>query len=202
FDQELPIECDDEYWNPEDDGAQAFKQPEDKPSTITFFNCYLRLNNLLGFSLKMLYSLAKTKELLAVRNDKWEEHLVAELDSALNAWVDDLPNHLQWEPNRMEDPNSIFFAQSVHLYCSYYHVQMTIHRPFIPMIRKGASTALPSLAICTNAARSCSHVAEIARQRKKGGVLPHLIVRVVSLPVSLVEDMPRFPRSRLGSSCS
>lgn len=55
IDAELPIECDDEYWETEDPN-KAFVQPPDKPSRITFFNCYLRLNNLLASALKMLVS--------------------------------------------------------------------------------------------------------------------------------------------------
>ncbi|KAJ6498264.1 fungal-specific transcription factor domain-containing protein [Mycena vulgaris] len=171
FDVELPIECDDEFWE-NVDPARAFKQPAGRPSQITFFNCFIRLNNIWAFSLKMLYSLNKTKNLLAVRDDAWEEHIVAELDSALNGWVNSIPSHLRWDPNRRDDN---FFDQSAYLYCTYYRVQMTIHRPFIPMIRTGASTALPSLAICTNAARSCSHVADISKHRKNGTPVPFLV---------------------------
>ncbi|KAJ7686318.1 fungal-specific transcription factor domain-containing protein [Mycena rosella] len=171
FDVELPIECDDEFWENKDP-ARAFKQPAGKPSKITFFNCFIRLNNIWAVSLKMLYSLNKAKSLLAVRDEAWEEHIVAELDSALNGWVDSIPAHLRWDPNRRDDN---FFDQSAYLYCTYYQVQMTIHRPFIPMIRKDASTALPSLAICTNAARSCSHVSDISRHRKNGKPVPNLV---------------------------
>ncbi|KAJ7771013.1 fungal-specific transcription factor domain-containing protein [Mycena maculata] len=171
FDAELPIECDDEYWEPENP-ARAFQQPAGKPSKIAYFTHYVRLNNLLAYSLKMLYSLNKAKKLLAVRDEAWEEHIVAELDSALNGWVDSIPTHLRWDPNRRDD---IFFDQSAMLYCVYYQVQMTIHRPFIPMIRKGAATALPSLAICTNAARSCSHVADMSKIRKNGTAVPFLL---------------------------
>jgi hypothetical protein len=32
----------------------VFKQPAGRPSRISFFNCYIRLNNLLAFSIKML----------------------------------------------------------------------------------------------------------------------------------------------------
>ncbi|KAJ7085250.1 fungal-specific transcription factor domain-containing protein [Mycena epipterygia] len=191
FDLDLPIECDDEYWpgepavsvqfqpgdsrfqpdpaNSEGDftqtQAQPFKQPKNKPSKIAFFNAFLRLNNILAFTLRILYSLTKAKAQLAVRDDAWEEHLVAELDSALNKWVDSIPRHLQWDAHRA-DP--VFFAQSVVLYCGYYHVQMMTHRPFIPMVREAAPTALPSLAICTNAARSCSHIADVSRRRMGG----------------------------------
>ncbi|KAJ7112225.1 fungal-specific transcription factor domain-containing protein [Mycena epipterygia] len=171
FDVELPIEVDDEFWDSEDPSC-AFKQPAGKPSQITFFNCFIRLNNLWAFSLKMLYSLNKAKELLAVRDAAWEEHIAVELDSALNGWVDSIPPHLRWNPTHRDD---VFFDQSALLYCSYYQLQTIIHRPFIPMIRKGASTTLPSLAICTNAARSCSHVADISKHRKNGKPVPVLL---------------------------
>ncbi|KAF7353493.1 Zn(2)-C6 fungal-type domain-containing protein [Mycena sanguinolenta] len=174
IDADLLIECDDEFWENKDP-ARAFVQPADKPSLSSFFNCYLRLNNIFAVGLKMLYSLNKTKRLLSYRDQAWEEHIVAELDSALNGWIDKIPPHLRWDPNRPEDA---FFDQSVFLYCSYYQVQTTIHRPFIPMMRNAVPTSLPSLGICTNAARSCSHVAETSRLRKKGVPVPEIISSV------------------------
>jgi hypothetical protein len=85
----------------------------------------------------------------------WEENAAAEFDSALNNWRDLIPEHcmylppieilwgitergtVRWDPARA-DP--VFFDQSVALHCKYYHLQIFIHRPFIPMVRKSAST--------------------------------------------------------------
>ncbi|KAF7319767.1 Zn(2)-C6 fungal-type domain-containing protein [Mycena kentingensis (nom. inval.)] len=134
FDIQLPTECDDEYWETSDP-AQAFRQPPGTPSKVAFFNSMLKLSNILAFVLQFLYTLEKKATLLRADDPRWEEHIVAELDSALNKWVDDIPEHLRWDPNRA-DP--LFFKQSVALYCAYYHVQMSIHRPFIPMVRRGA----------------------------------------------------------------
>lgn len=53
FDLAMPIECDDEYLE-NDDPTLAFKQPDGKPSRITFFRCFLQLNNILAFALKLL----------------------------------------------------------------------------------------------------------------------------------------------------
>jgi hypothetical protein len=53
FDLELPIECDDEYWE-HPDPAQAFKQPPGKPSVIAYFNCFLKLNQVLAFSVRTI----------------------------------------------------------------------------------------------------------------------------------------------------
>ena len=69
---------------------------------------------------------------------------------------------VRWDPTR-EDDN--FFNQSASCYALYYHIQILIHRPFIPSPNKPSPLSFPSLAICTNAARSCSHVAEIQRRR-------------------------------------
>ncbi|KAJ7073102.1 fungal-specific transcription factor domain-containing protein [Mycena amicta] len=182
FDIQLPTACDDEYWEMSDP-ARSFRQPPGQPSTIAFFNAMLKLNNILSFVLRLLYSIDKKSGLMRRDDERWEDHIVAELDSALNKWVDSIPEHLRWDPNRA-DP--LFFKQSVALYCAYYHVQMTIHRPFIPMMRRGGMpTGLPSLAICTNAARSCAHVADVWCRRTKGQpaiiLLPALTVAGVVL---------------------
>ena len=50
--------------------------------------------------------------------------------------------------------------QSASLHATYYYLQIFIHRPFIPSPRNPSRATFPSLAICTNAARSCCHVLE------------------------------------------
>jgi len=98
----------------------------------------------------------------------------------LNKWVDSVPDHrpshsslfrivthlssVRWDPNREDDT---FFNQSVLLYATYYHIQIIVHRPFIPSPNKPSPLAFPSLAICTNAARSCSHVVDIHRKKNR-----------------------------------
>ncbi|KAI0326454.1 hypothetical protein GY45DRAFT_1258946 [Cubamyces sp. BRFM 1775] len=161
FDLDLPIECDDEYWT-HPDPEQAFKQPPGKPSTVTFFNCYIRLHQILAFALRTIYSINKSKALLGFVGQQWEQHIVAELDSALNKWIDSVPDHLRWDPNR---ENLLFLNQSANLYAHYYQLQIAVHRPFIPSPRKPSPLTFPSLAICTNAARSCIHVLDVQYKR-------------------------------------
>jgi len=124
------------------------------------------------------YAINKSKILLGVVGQQWEQQIVAELDSALNKWVDSVPDHcafhaplflmttyfslVRWDPKR-EDVN--FFNQSVSLYATYYYIQIVIHRPFIPSSRKPSPLAFPSLAICTNAARSCARILDIQVKR-------------------------------------
>ena len=56
MDVDYPAECDDEYWlHP--DPKQAFKQPKDKPSIVSFFVAQLRLKQIHAFSLRTLVCL-------------------------------------------------------------------------------------------------------------------------------------------------
>ncbi|KAJ7627737.1 fungal-specific transcription factor domain-containing protein [Mycena polygramma] len=159
FDIDLPIECDDEYW---EHPTHPFQQPTGVPSRVTFFNTLIRLHHIWAVSLKTLYGLDKSR-MPFMQDEGWEDRAVVELDSALNNWRDHVPEHLRWDPTRA-DP--VFFDQSVALHCGYFHLQTLIHRPFIPMIRKAAPTALPSLAICTNAARAIANMVDIRKSRK------------------------------------
>lgn len=42
------------------------------------------------------YSINKSKILLGFVGPQWEQHIVAELDSALNKWIDTVPDHCKW----------------------------------------------------------------------------------------------------------
>ena len=196
FDSDLPADCDDEYWTPTDGGV-PFQQPPAIPSSITFFNLLHRLNQISSFAMRTIvsslynawivlilgpkYSISRSKVLLGYVGPQWQQAIVAQLDSALNKWVDSIPDHcksfyytstttssftihipVRWDPSR---ENGLFFDQSAILYAHYYQTQILIHRPFIPKPDKPSPLSFPSLAICANAARSCSHVADLQRRR-------------------------------------
>ena len=67
---------------------------------------------------------------------------------------------VRWNANQK---NTVFLNQSVLLYSSYYSLQISIHRPFLS--RRHTPTSFPSLAICTNAARSCLHILDVQYRR-------------------------------------
>ncbi|KAF7300949.1 Zn(2)-C6 fungal-type domain-containing protein [Mycena indigotica] len=175
FDADMPIECDDEYWESENP-ALAFTQPAGRPSLTAYFTSYILLSNIWGFGLNMLYALKKGKVLLSYRDYAWEQKILSELDYALARWVASIPAHLRWSPNIRDEK---FFYQSATLHAYYHTVQVTIHRPFIPTFLKdpGAklSSDIPSLAICTNAGRSFSHVAQVITQRQNPSPMPSLV---------------------------
>ncbi|KIY67880.1 hypothetical protein CYLTODRAFT_279122 [Cylindrobasidium torrendii FP15055 ss-10] len=165
IDVEYPAVCDDEYWHT-DDPKDAFVQPQGKPSKMAYFILCLELSQMTAFCMRTLYSLNKTRALLSLDNQGWMQHLVTELDSAMNRWVDSIPEHLRWDPHRQDD---VFFNQSVVTYSFYYHLQILVHRPFIiPSKRTSAEGpgAFASLAVCTNAARVTSHIMDCLLRRK------------------------------------
>ncbi|KAI0628214.1 fungal-specific transcription factor domain-containing protein [Trametes polyzona] len=160
YDVTLPIECDDEYWI-SDDPERAFKQPPDKPSKVTYWNCTIRLFRIIAYTSRTIFSLRKSRAQMVNGDQQWEDRVVAELDSELNRWMDTVPAHLRWNPN---EPNELWLGQSASLCVGYHLVQMSVHRLFITS-RRGSPHALASLIICTNAARSCVHVLEQLVQR-------------------------------------
>ncbi|KAF7298622.1 Fungal-trans domain-containing protein [Mycena indigotica] len=91
------------------------------------------------------------------RGPKAVDSDIVDLDSALNQWLDEIPQHLKWDP-RQDIP--ILLDQSALLYVTYYHAQLLIHRSFLPTPGNPspANPTFPSMAICANAARSIGHV--------------------------------------------
>ncbi|KAL0564763.1 Gypsy retrotransposon integrase-like protein 1 [Marasmius crinis-equi] len=194
YDLDYPAECDDEYWeNPDPD--LAFKQPPGKPSNLAGWIAYVKLGRLVSKALRTMYVINKPKKPLGLGDTQWQQRIVAELDKALNKWVDDLPGHLKWDPTQ---ENEIWFNQSVALYTVYYQAQFLIHRSFIPTVKKPSTLSFPSLAICTNAARSTIHVVD--RQRKRGGWLSPLShVHVFNAGIVLLLNIWSGRRSGLSS---
>ncbi|KAF8996694.1 fungal-specific transcription factor domain-containing protein [Cyathus striatus] len=160
FDLDMPIECDDEFWE-HPDPRHRFKQPDGVPSVVTAFNQHLRLSKIMIFSVNTIYSI-KTKWWELVLKSDWEQHIVAELDSALNNWIGALPDYLRWDPNRTDDR---FFKLSGSLITTYHYVQILIHRSFIRDTGVPSPLIFPSLVICTTAACSCSLVLEHLTKR-------------------------------------
>ncbi|KAJ7147903.1 fungal-specific transcription factor domain-containing protein [Mycena crocata] len=146
YDVDPPLEVDDEYWE-HPDPEQAFKQPQGKPSRLTYFVHQIRLCELLDSTIRRLYASDNTKKLMGWVGSEWEQRAVCTLDSAMNEFLESLPNHLRWDPNR----TGVFLDQSAMLHITYYQLQITIHRPYITT---PTHTPFPSLAICTRAARS------------------------------------------------
>ncbi|KAF9268830.1 hypothetical protein L218DRAFT_954266 [Marasmius fiardii PR-910] len=157
YNVDFPLAIDDEFWECTDP-KMNFKQPSGKPSITTFFVYLIKLSDIMSYAQRAVYSLHKPSVITGKPNIQSEQQLISELDSALNGWLDSVPEYLKWDPNR---PKDIFFAQSATLWILFYKVQILIHKPFIPTPKRPVASSFPSLTICTTAARACSHIARV-----------------------------------------
>lgn len=155
FDVGLPTECDDEFWE-HPDPQQCWKQPEGTPSKISYFISHIKQTQILASARGFLYVIDKTKRthMLNFFQD-FDRRVVVELDSALNIWIDNIPEHLR---NPHSQVNSNFRRQSVVLHAGLYFLQIFMHRPFLMSREKNSPMTTSSIAICTNAARACSRL--------------------------------------------
>ncbi|KAJ7765282.1 fungal-specific transcription factor domain-containing protein [Mycena metata] len=163
IDLDLPLTCDQEYW----------ESPSSVPSTPKpFIHAYLNIY------VQLMLIFTRIQSNSSVEGHACSEDVVAELDSALNKWVDTIPEHLKWDPLQ---ENQVFLDQSAALYAVYYHAQILIHRPFIraPGDEAASKTRFPSLAVCANAARACGHVLDVQARRGRG--LVHVALVMVAL---------------------
>ncbi|ORY82329.1 fungal-specific transcription factor domain-domain-containing protein [Leucosporidium creatinivorum] len=127
-----------------------------EPTLVSGAKCMVALTKIQGRVLRMLYGM-KSEEQTAQKTAE----AVCLLDSLLNAWLDTVPEHLRWNPLE-QDPK--FLPQTVALYSHYYCTQILVHREFLSPNRPRVH-GFPSLAICSNAARSCANVLDVLRQR-------------------------------------
>ncbi|KAJ7505464.1 fungal-specific transcription factor domain-containing protein [Mycena galericulata] len=185
YDVEPPLEVDDEYWE------EGFTQPLGKPSQLSYFVHCVRLWEIVGDALRRLYASKKWKTLMGWTGPEWEQGAVAELDSAMNDFLDSIPLHLRWEP----DKSGVFLDQSALLYISYYYIQIVIHRPFA---HKATALAAPSLSICISAARSALHIADIWMTRVQQ--LPSAFVHTPVFVSAIILLMNIFGSKRAGLS--
>ncbi|KAF7314720.1 hypothetical protein MKEN_00946000 [Mycena kentingensis (nom. inval.)] len=169
---DLPLDCDDVHWGK--DPPLRVQPDGGRPSQSTYTLQYIKLVKIVE----------RVQETVYPQNGATvvEDDIIA-LDSQLNEWLENLPDHLKWNVN-LEDP--IFLYQSASLHAAYYHTQILMHRVFITAPGKARSLlnrpklSFPSLAICSNAARSCVRIIE--EHTRRGDGLIHLtsLTRILS----------------------
>ncbi|KAF5380801.1 hypothetical protein D9757_007124 [Collybiopsis confluens] len=192
FDLELPIDCDQEHWEGSEEN-ESFAQPAGKPSLSSFWIHYIRLLQIAAATHRLIYPIKKLDvwRRMGITGRAWHQRAVMEIDSLLNQWVDHIPEHVKWDPNR-KDPVSK--QQSVILYTTYYWVQVQVHKAFIPRPGQQSILTFPSLAICANAARSCIQAAEL--QSPKVPILPiYVLTQVFSCGIIILLNFWRAKHS-------
>ncbi|KAJ7043879.1 fungal-specific transcription factor domain-containing protein [Mycena alexandri] len=187
YDVDLTLEIDDDYWD------RGFVQPLGKPSVGSYLVHQAKLCKILGDVMRRLFASKETKICLGWAGSEWEHNTVAELDSAMNDFLDSIPAHLRWDPD--SPPQGIFFDQSVVLHVTYYQIQIMIHRPYI---HKMHALAAPSLSICTSAARTVLRIARGWLDERQGQPFPTVANAVFISGIILV--LNSFGTKRSGRS--
>ncbi|KAJ6476873.1 fungal-specific transcription factor domain-containing protein [Mycena sanguinolenta] len=175
YDVELPLATDDEYLD------QGLEQPPGIPSQLLYFVYYSQLMDILGDAQRRLYGPKKAKISIGWDGPEWEQRAVAELDSAMNRFLDSIPPHLRWDPENPPQDEALL-DQSATLHITYNYILIAIHRRYIQTQRPST----PSLSICATAARTILHTADIWLSRLQRLPLPNVFTPVFVSGVILV----------------
>ncbi|KIK55515.1 hypothetical protein GYMLUDRAFT_1017822 [Collybiopsis luxurians FD-317 M1] len=156
LDLKLPAMCDDEYWETPDP-ADAFWQPESIPLKLTFLVHHIKLMEIVGFIQCSLYSARCLDPWgpTTLSSTEWNQKAITELDSALNKWIDALPDLLKYNPHQKD---TVFAHQSMMLYAEFYWARIQVHKHLLTRLGQKCTLAFHSLAVCANAACSCVHL--------------------------------------------
>ncbi|KAJ8077946.1 Gypsy retrotransposon integrase-like protein 1 [Marasmius tenuissimus] len=191
FDAELPVECDDEYWDQSSFPDVIFSQPPNKPSIITAFVTLIKLYSISAFAMRTIYSIKKSRLISGVLGDQWEKRVVSELDSSMQEWQRVLPDHLRWDPDRKQDP--VFFSQSVYIHTMYHDTQIQIHKPFCD---KPSLSSLPSGVICPKSAKACINILHSHLVNGPLG-MPETFCAAFNAGVAILVDVWRSKRDKV-----
>ncbi|KAJ7137385.1 hypothetical protein C8R43DRAFT_1203013 [Mycena crocata] len=195
---DLPTVCGEDYWE-----SRTFQQPSGQPSLAAYNIAYIKLMG--------IYSSFGRAGLNP--NFPQDAASMVQIDSRLDQWATEIPEHLLWNPYKEDDA---FFAQSAALYTQYYHrehlkpgthwallyirfaVQILLHRSLLQSASNEPRppSAFRSLAICANAARSTAHVTDVRSHR---GIFDptHNLKAVFDAAVVLVLNISGGARSGL-----
>lgn len=94
IDAELPLEAD-EFISPTTDSA-VFTQPPTAPPLISYFIYSLKLKSIAAYVLRAIYIInpdSSSQSLVTPREKQDRRGIVASVDSALNAWLANLPKY-------------------------------------------------------------------------------------------------------------
>ncbi|KIY66585.1 hypothetical protein CYLTODRAFT_398534 [Cylindrobasidium torrendii FP15055 ss-10] len=159
IDTDMPTAGDDEQW-------------------LDFFVSFIKLLQIVPFSLRTVYALHKANGSTDVQQ---LTDAVANIDSALNNWMAGIPDHLRWDPHADRQ----YSSQSLVLHSWFYNLQILTHRHFL-LAPEGSPTAFPSLAICTTAARTILNMAHRQRQAEDSAGFSLCFMTVLSGAIVLL----------------
>ncbi|KAL6930171.1 hypothetical protein ACO0SA_001578 [Hanseniaspora valbyensis] len=124
FDQQLPLEFEDEFITDEGLNIPDNYDPEKNITSVCISNHHTKLIMILEEVVDKLYPVKKTNNVIPHRT-------VTELEIKLDNWVKQLPKYLI--PGLKEDqlPNEFLYKANRLLHFSFLQVQIVLYRPFI-----------------------------------------------------------------------
>ncbi|CAE6410976.1 unnamed protein product [Rhizoctonia solani] len=173
------IELDDEDWPVHGDPFHPFG----KASRLSYFNGFIGLCRILGRAIQTIYALDRTRRQIGLIGPEKEGELLADLRRHLEQWKQTVPPHLQLTP--MPAPGE-FLDQTVSLWATYYHIDITIHREFIT--KRSALTA-SCLDRCRHSARECARILEVQLRAEGSTTLLNTVQAAFSSGMVLVFDI-------------
>jgi hypothetical protein len=78
-----------------DDPERGFQQPPGKPSIGLYMACLIKVLDVLGTAMRTIFAIRKSDmwAAMGLTELEWNEKIVADLDSRLNQWIDEIPDH-------------------------------------------------------------------------------------------------------------
>jgi len=186
FDLDLCLEVDDEFWETD----PPFRQPPGVPCRVTFFNLWLRLSEIVTFTVRTIYAVHNPRALLGRIAKVRTNEVITQLTLALQDWLRSVPDYLRWSKHIKDEELS---NQSASLYTTYHLAEMLIYRAFIPPVQSPSSVnppmphisaSFPALAFCINAARSSARIVET--QVSRGWTNTPVLVAVSQLSAAIL----------------
>ncbi|KAJ7178492.1 fungal-specific transcription factor domain-containing protein [Mycena crocata] len=186
FDLEPCLEVDDPYFETD----PPFQQPVGVPCRLTFFNSWLRLSQIVTLTVSTIYAVHNPRALLGRIAKVRTNEVVAQLASALQDWLQSVPEYLRWS-HQIE--NDDFSNQSATLHTTYHLAQMLLYRAFIPPVATNPaspapqthiSSSIPALTYCITAARSSARIMET--QVKRGWTNIPTLIAVSQLSAAIL----------------
>lgn len=164
FDVDLPLEVDDQYIN---QGSVSPRQPENRPSLITFFSRTIHKVEIMGKVLGQLYHPRQKpyskRETEAVATHSYVISHSVLLDGELVSWWDQNPLHLRQKPAVHDGPE--FELQRNVLLTRYINLRLLIHRQTFLIFSKHdiedpfqRAVAIASCRVCLDTARQVIEV--------------------------------------------
>ena len=98
YDSDYPLEVDDDCWPGEllADPIDHWKQPAGVPAKVTAWVLFLKLMDIYSFAQQTIYSVRRAEFWDSLSTVEWDHNVAVVLDSALNKWLEAIPDHCEF----------------------------------------------------------------------------------------------------------